>query len=159
MNPYLVQSNNIGRGGWVLLELAGLGMLCVKNVMSQITFLPVKIRRENLVRYNFYCTLPENFSSFQVTQMRLETHASGNACVWKCMRLETHASPGASMSPIFPNTVFCSYERIRTPTVPSGHWLASSLVQHALTIRDSRLCHLRSNVVTCNHVPFWMALT
>ncbi len=26
-------------------------------------------------------------------------------------------------------------------------------------IRDSRLCPLRSDVVTCNHVPFWIALT
>ena len=25
-----------------------------------------------------------------------------------------------------------------------GHWLASLLAQHALTIRDSRLCHLCS---------------
>jgi hypothetical protein len=159
MNPDLVQSNNIGRGGWGLLELTGSRMLCGKNVMSRITLLPVKIRRENLVRYNFYCTLAENFSSFQVTQMRLETHTSGNACVWKHMHLETHASPDASMNPIFPNTVFCRYERTRTPTVPSGHWLASSLVRHALTIRDSLLCCLRSDVVTCNHVPFWMALT
>jgi hypothetical protein len=159
MNPHLVQSNNIGRGGWVLLELTGSWMLRGKNVMSRITFLPVKIRREDLVRYNFYCTIPENFSSFQVTQMRLETHASGNACVWKFMHLEMHASPDASMNPIFPNTVFCCYERTRTPRVPSGHWLASSLVQHASTIRDSRLCRLRSDVVTCNHVPFWIALT
>jgi hypothetical protein len=159
MNPHLVQSNNIGRGGWVLLELAGSRMLRGKNLMSRITFLPVKIRRENLVRYNFYCTLPENLSSFQVTQMRLETHVSGNACIWKRMRLEMHASPDASMNPIFPNIVFCRYKRTRTPTVPSGHWLASLLVQPASTIRDSRLCRLCSNVVTCNHVPFWMALT
>jgi hypothetical protein len=75
------------------------------------------------------------------------------------MRLETHASPDASMSPIFPNTVFSSYEFTRMPTVPSGHWLASLLVQHASTIKDSLLCRLRSDVVTCNHVPFWMALT
>jgi hypothetical protein len=159
MNPHLVQSNNIERRGWVLLDLADLRMRCSKNVMSRITFLPFKIQRENLVRCIFYCTLPENFSSFEVTQMRLETHASGNACVWKCIRLETHASQDVSMNPIFPTTVFCSYERTRTPTVPSGHWLALSLVQHALTIRDSWLCHLHSNVVTCNHVPFWMALT
>jgi hypothetical protein len=74
------------------------------------------------------------------------------------MHLETHASPDASMNPTFPDTVFSSYERTRTPTVPSGHWLASLLVQHASTIRDSRLCRLRSDVVTCNHVPFWMTL-
>jgi hypothetical protein len=159
MNPPLVKSNNIGRGGWVLLELAGSRMLRGKNVMSRITFLPVKIQWENLLRYNFHCTLPENFSSFQVTQMHLETHASGNTCIWKCMHLETHASPDTSMNPIFPNTVFCSYERTCTPTVPSDHWLASLLVQHASTIRDSRLCRLRSNVVTCNHISFWMALT
>ncbi len=30
--------------------------------------------------------------------------------------------------------------------VPPGHWLSSLLVQHALTIRDSRLCRLHSNV-------------
>jgi hypothetical protein len=72
--------------------------------------------------------------------MRQEMHASGNACVWKRMRLkmqrmrlETHASPDTSMNPIFPDTVFSSYERTRTPTVPSGNWLASSLVQHALS--------------------------
>jgi hypothetical protein len=63
--------------------------------------------------------------------MRLETHASKNACVWKRMRLETHASLDVYMNPIFPDTIFSSYERTRTPTVPSGHWLASLLVQHA----------------------------
>jgi hypothetical protein len=104
-------------------------MLCGKKVMPQITFLPAKIRRENWAQYNFYGTLPETFSSFQVT------------------------------NPIFPNTIFSSYEHTCTPTIPSGHWLALSLVQHALTIRDSQLCRLRSDVVTCNHVPFWMALT
>jgi hypothetical protein len=35
-----------------------------------------------------------------------------------------------------------------------GHWLAWSLVQYALTIRDSRLCRLRSDAVSStNHVP------
>jgi hypothetical protein len=63
------------------------------------------------------------------------------------------------MNPLFSNTVFCSSEHTRTPTVPSGHWLASLLMQNASTIRDSGLCCLHSNVVTCNHVPFRMALT
>jgi hypothetical protein len=81
--------------------------------------------------YGTVPTVPylKNFSSFQVT------------------------------NPLFSNTLFCSSERTFTPTVLSGHWLASLLVQHALTIRDSRLCHLRSNVVTCHHVTFRMALT
>jgi hypothetical protein len=35
------------------------------------------------------------------------------------------------MNPLFSNTVSRSYEHTRTPTVPSGHWLASLLVQHA----------------------------
>ncbi len=70
--------------------------------------------------------------------MHLETHASKNACVWKCMRLEMHASPDASMNPIFPDTIFSSYERTCTPTVPSGHWLASLLVQHALSNCEER---------------------
>ncbi len=48
------------------LVLAGSRMLRGKNVMSRITFLLAKIRREKRVRYSFYCTLPENFSSFQV---------------------------------------------------------------------------------------------
>ncbi len=90
--------------------------------------------------------------------MHLETHASKNACVWKRMRLETHASPDAYMNPIFPDTVFSSYEHTHTPTVPSGYWLALTLVQHASNIRDSQLCRLRSDVVTCNNVSFWMAL-
>jgi hypothetical protein len=36
-----------------------------------------------------------------------------------------------------------------------GHWLALLLAQHALTIRDSRLCRLRSDAFFLpNHVPF-----
>jgi hypothetical protein len=75
-----------------LIELAGSQMLCGKNVMSRITFLPVKIPSEIMIQNNFYCTLPENFSSFQVTQMHLETR------VWKCMRLEMHASGNTCFS-------------------------------------------------------------
>jgi hypothetical protein len=42
-------------------------MLCGKNMMTRVTFLPEKIQKENWKWSNLYCTLPENYSRFQVT--------------------------------------------------------------------------------------------
>jgi hypothetical protein len=53
-------------------------------------------------------------------------------------------------SPLFWNP----FSLVFVLNVPSGTWLGLLLVQHTLTIQDSRLCRLRSNAFSLtNHVP------
>jgi hypothetical protein len=70
---------------------------------------------------------------------KVATHVHNNAFC----PLKTSPSP-TSCKPTFGKPTSCK-QTSRKPTSQS--------------IRDSRLCRLHSNVVTCNHVPFWMALT